>query len=72
MSHSAQILNHLNNGPITAIEALNKYGCFRLAARINDLRMSGHKIHTEIAKKDGKRYAKYHLLKKSEVKGEVK
>ena len=48
------------------MDALNNYGCFRLAARINDLRMSGHKIHTEIAKKDGKRYARYHLLKKRE------
>ena len=63
MSHSIQILNHLTKGPITAIDALNNYGCFRLAARINDLRMDGHKIHTEIARKDGRRYAKYHLVK---------
>jgi hypothetical protein len=66
MSHSIQILNHLTKGPITAIDALNNYECFRLAARINDLRMDGHKIHTEIARKDGKRYAKYHLVNKRE------
>jgi hypothetical protein len=48
------------------MDALNNYGCFRLAARINDLRMDGHKIHTEIARKDGKRYAKYHLVNKRE------
>jgi len=65
-----QVLNHLENKPITAMDALNDYGCFRLAARINELRMSGHNIKTEIKNQDGKRYAMYHLLKKT--KGEVK
>jgi len=63
MSHSAQILNHLRKEPITALDALDKFGCFRLAARIQELRMRGHKIHTETAVKNGKRYARYHLLK---------
>jgi hypothetical protein len=63
MSHSAQILNHLRKEPITALEALHKFGCFRLAARIQELRMRGHTIHTETAATNGKRYAKYHLLK---------
>ena len=70
MSHTMQVLNHLENKPITAMDALNDYGCFRLAARINELRMSGHNIKTEIKNQDGKRYAMYHLLKKT--KGEVK
>lgn len=64
MSHAKQILNHLNTAPITAMEALNQYGCFRLAARINDLRMEGHHIHTEITMKNGKRFAEYHLVKR--------
>lgn len=63
MSHSKKILHHLTKSPITALEALNQYGCLRLAARINDLRMEGHHIHTETIVKDGKRYAQYHLLK---------
>lgn len=66
MSHSKKILNHLSKSPITAIEALSQYGCFRLAARINDLRMEGHHIHTETIIANGKRYAQYHLIK-SEV-----
>ena len=70
MSHTMQILDHLTSKPITAMDALNDYGCFRLAARINELRMSGHNIKTEIKNQDGKRYAMYHLLKKT--KGEVK
>ncbi len=48
MSHTMQILDHLTSKPITAMDALNDYGCFRLAARINELRMSGHDIRTEI------------------------
>ena len=64
MSHTMQILDHLTSKPITAMEALNDYGCFRLAARINELRMSGHDIRTEIKSTDGKRYAMYHLLNK--------
>ena len=64
MSHTMQILDHLTSEPITAMDALNDYGCFRLAARINELRMSGHDIRTEIKSKDGKRYAMYHLLNK--------
>jgi len=64
MSQTLNILNHLNKKPITALEALDKYQCFRLAARINDLRMQGHTIHTEVTVKNGKRYATYHLLNK--------
>jgi hypothetical protein len=64
MSQTIQILNHLSKAPITALEALHKYQCFRLAARINDLRMQGHTIHTEVTVKNGKRYATYHLLNK--------
>lgn len=46
---------------ITPLDALKKYGCFRLGARINDLRNEGHHIITKIVKKDGKRFAQYSL-----------
>lgn len=39
--------------------ALLKFGCFRLAARIKDLRMLGMKIKTEMVEADGKRFASY-------------
>lgn len=32
---------------ITPVEALNKFGCFRLGARIWELRAMGHNIETE-------------------------
>ena len=30
---------------ITALEALDEFGCFRLASRISDLKKSGYPIH---------------------------
>jgi hypothetical protein len=66
MSHSnapqAQvILDHLLSGrPITAIDALNQYGCFRLAARIHELRKH-HDIEEQIVTRNGKRYASYFI-----------
>ena len=44
---SAEILRHLQGGAaITALEALELYGCMRLAARIADLRDMGYVIDT--------------------------
>jgi hypothetical protein len=44
-SQSAQILKWLRDGkPLTPLLALEQFGCFRLAARINDLKSSGHPI----------------------------
>ena len=54
------ILWHLERrGSITPIEALNELGCFRLAARIEELRRAGHSIRTTIEKRRGKRWARY-------------
>lgn len=61
MRQVEQILNHLKREPITPLEALDKYGCFRLGARIYDLKCLGWKIDTEIVTNNGKRYAKYSL-----------
>lgn len=56
------IEKHLKNGKsITTIEALNLFGCFRLAARIADLRKSGMQIVTSYTERDGKRWATYRL-----------
>jgi hypothetical protein len=54
------ILWHLERrGHITPMEALNELGCFRLAARIEELRREGHRIRTTIEKRNGKRWARY-------------
>jgi hypothetical protein len=62
-SQNIQILTHLRNiGPITAIEALEEYGCFRLAARIKNLRDTGYDITTtRIQTNSGKIIALYAL-----------
>lgn len=44
-SQNKNILNYLQKHKrITPIQALNKFGCFRLSARISDLEDIGHII----------------------------
>ncbi len=63
MSQCTQILVHMkHHGSITPLEALKRYNCLRLAARIDNLRNRGHNIETDIIKRKGKRYAKYRLV----------
>ena len=55
------ILAYLQYGKrITALEALNLFGCFRLASRINDIRNKGIEIKSEyITLENGKRVKQY-------------
>ena len=63
-SQNERILQHLKRGrKITPLDALEKFGCFRLAARISDLRSQGHVISTENMTKDGKTFASYKMIK---------
>lgn len=48
-------------GSITPMDALKEFNCFRLGARIWDLRREGHDIFTEYETKRGKTYARYRL-----------
>jgi hypothetical protein len=62
MTQNQQIAKYLSKGKaITPIQALNKFNCFRLAARISDLRNDGLNIITKIVTKEGKSYASYSL-----------
>lgn len=63
MSQNKQIANYLNKGKkLTPIDALNKFGCFRLAARIADLRNEGMNIVTNTIKlKNKKQIAQYSI-----------
>jgi hypothetical protein len=62
-SQNDQVLHALKSGPITALDAFKSLNVLRLASRIFELKDSGHIIHTEMISNNGKRYAKYHLLK---------
>lgn len=62
-SQADAILAHLEKGEgITPMDALNLCGCFRLSARIADLRKRGYDIVSTKVKVDGGKYvARYHL-----------
>lgn len=64
MTQTQWILNALRWGPVTPLDALEGCGCFRLAARVAELRQQGHNIITEQVKDEalGKTWAKYHLI----------
>jgi phage terminase Nu1 subunit (DNA packaging protein) len=57
------ILNLLKQGiPVTPMMALNRCGCFRLAAVINMLRKEGNEIETKrVRSHTGNKYAEYTL-----------
>lgn len=47
-------------GSITPLEALDAFGCYRLAARISDLRKQGYSIITDRSNDDA-HYAIYRM-----------
>ena len=66
MTQNETILDDLRtygNRGITAREALDYFGIFRLAARIAELRAKGHNITTEMVQNGRVRYARYRLVK---------
>jgi len=68
MSQNMEILARLLAGKsITPLQALYRFGCFRLSARIYDLRRMGYDIKMVIIEENEKRYAKYFLVKKDNI-----
>jgi hypothetical protein len=68
MTQTEQIRAHLVSGrDITPLEALDRYGCFRLAARVADLRATGLDVQTVTEEQNGKRYARYRLVGQLEL-----
>ena len=64
MSQRDEILKELKSGqPITPMKALYKFGCFRLGARIHELKNRGFNIHSELITRNGRRFAEYSLIK---------
>ena len=62
MNQNNQIKEHLERGrEITPIQALNLFGCFRLSARIYELRGRGMKISQRIVTQNKKSFAAYKL-----------
>ena len=61
MSQKLDILEMLKRGPVTPIYALTHLGCFRLAARVNELRNDGYPIVTNTMRQGDKEFASYEL-----------
>jgi hypothetical protein len=60
MTQNQQIAKHLKAGKsLTALQALNRFGCFRLASRVRELKDQGMRIDSEKIKVNGKYITKY-------------
>lgn len=61
-SQNQNILAHLQKGKkLTPIGALWLFNCFRLSARISNLRAQGHKIKSKLVRKGEKFVAEYSM-----------
>ena len=61
-SQNALIKGWLLNGhSLTTLDALTMFGCFRLSARIANLREEGYDIVTEMVTINDKRIARYYM-----------
>ena len=61
-SQKENVLAHLMKGfSITPLDALEQYGCFRLAAIIHNLRSEGNPIKKKKITRTGKTFASYRL-----------
>ena len=64
MNQTEQILNYLRTGQsLTPLECLNRFQCFRLGARIWDIKKMGYKVETELVRQGNKKFASYKLSK---------
>jgi len=67
MTQEEAILNYMRGGnTITSLEALDIFGCFRLASRISDLRQHypNLNIQVDMVHNNGKKFAQYKLITK--------
>jgi len=63
MTQTQAIFEYLKQGhAITPLEALNNFGCFRLGARIWELKQQGYNIQMNMVSNNGKHYASYKLI----------
>jgi hypothetical protein len=59
---SRDVLTLLERGPVTQQDAIREVACYRLAARIADLRAEGYPIVAESVTQNGARFARYRLV----------
>ena len=72
-SQNTAILLFLESGgSLSTMDALEKFGSFRLSARIKNLRDQGHNIQTDwFTTPNGKKVARYFIPEKIQKQGEL-
>jgi hypothetical protein len=61
-SQRSQIIDYLATGhPLTALQALRKFGTMKLATRVSELRSAHHGIKDRWIEQRGKRFKQYYL-----------
>ena len=64
MTQTQAIYEYLKQGnSITPLDALQKFGCFRLGARIWELKQQGLNIQMDMIRHNGKHFARYFMPK---------
>jgi hypothetical protein len=61
MSQTENLLRYMKSRPIDPATAVQVFRCYRLAARILELRDRGYNIITTMKKANGKVFAEYSL-----------
>jgi len=62
VSQTRDILRHLSKGhSLTPLQALEKFGTFRLAARVLEIEQQGHRVKRRMVKVGGARVAQYSI-----------
>ena len=61
-SQQIRILNAIAQGWLSPMDALRRFGCLRLAARICELREAGWQISDRWVERDGKRFKQYRIV----------
>lgn len=60
------LLQRYGERGVTQQDAIREIACYRLAARISDLRADGITVRSELVGSNGHRYARYHLVEQPE------
>jgi hypothetical protein len=71
MSQVQMLIKMLKDGWVSPAAALTDIGCYRLAARISDIRKMGYTIETRIVKQKN-RFGHYIAFKEYRIKEENK
>ena len=60
-SQRQKIMAFLEAGnKLTALDALKKWGCFRLASRIHELKKAGYPVVSQTIEMNGKKISQYY------------